>query len=128
VDWWTGGSLSACIGVKEGLLGCSFDSDRVLDSLEFSKLPVRGQSTPPRLESGEVVEVNHDVTRRRRWPKDLNETVTRHAVAIPEVQRHVGEVLAGGRSLTADHVEPSMHPVHELPLVLSARLLVEPTR
>jgi hypothetical protein len=121
------GAVSGCIGVKKGLLGSPFDSYRVLDSLEFSKLPVGGQSAPPRFEGGEVVEVNHDVTRRRGRPKDLNEAIARHAVAVPEVQRHINEVLACGRSLTADNAEPSVHPVHELPLVLAPRLLVEST-
>jgi hypothetical protein len=49
-----GALLSGCIGVKEGLLSGSLDAHRVLGSLEFSKLPVGGQSAPPRFEGGEV--------------------------------------------------------------------------
>ena len=123
-----GALLSGFVGVKERLLSGPFDFDRVLDSLEFSEPFLGGKSLPPRFEGGEVVEVNHEVTRSCGWPEDLKEAVVCDAVAVPEVKRHVGKVLTSGRSLTSDNVEPSVHPVDAFLLALAPRLLVEPTR
>ena len=47
-------------------------------------------------------------------------------VAVPEVERHVGEVPTSGGTLTSDNVEPSVHPVDEFLHALALRLLVEP--
>ena len=58
------GAVSRSMRVKKRLLGGAFDADRVLDSVERPELGVRCESVPPRFEGYEVIEVNHEVTRR----------------------------------------------------------------
>ncbi len=97
--------------MEQRLSGGPFDADRLLYSMELSKLGVRSEFVPPRFKSYEVIEVNHDVTGRCGWPENLDESIDGDTVTVSEVDGHVGQVLTGGDALAGGYLEPSMHPV-----------------